>query len=84
MNCTSYSAPVDVDVCAVQVVPPFVVTRTVWVLIAYYAYGNYVANPSYEKYYKQGYFLTRYFLLDIFARWDARCWAHGRPWRERG
>jgi hypothetical protein len=55
-----------------MVLIPFLVTRGIWVLIGYYAYGNYAANPSYEKYYTQGYFLTRHFLLDIFARWDAR------------
>lgn len=55
-----------------SVLLPFVLTRLIWVLVGYFAYGNYVTNPSYEKYYKQGYFLTKYFLLDIFARWDAR------------
>ncbi|HEY6074372.1 MAG TPA: mannosyltransferase family protein [Anaerolineales bacterium] len=51
---------------------PFLLTRLVWLLVGYYAYGNYVTNPSYEKYYKQGFFLTKYFFLDMFARWDAR------------
>lgn len=55
-----------------SVLIPFAVTRAIWVLIGYFAYGNYVSNPSYEKYFKQGYFLTRHFVLDIFARWDAR------------
>jgi len=51
---------------------PFLITRLVWVLVGYFAYGNYVTNPSYEKYFKQGYFLTKYFILDMFSRWDAR------------
>ena len=50
---------------------PFLVTRTVWILIAYFAYGNYAVNPTYQKYFERGYFLTKYFILDIFARWDA-------------
>ncbi len=50
---------------------PFLVTRTVWVLVGYFAYGNYVTNPNYTKYFERGYFLTKYFLLDIFARWDS-------------
>lgn len=55
-----------------SVLLPFALTRFIWVLTAYFAYGNYVTNPGYEKYYQQGWFLTKYFILDIFARWDAR------------
>ena len=51
---------------------PFIVTRAIWILVAYYAAGNYAPNPSYEAYVKRGYFLTRIFPLDIFSRWDAR------------
>jgi hypothetical protein len=50
---------------------PFLVTRTIWVLVGYFAYGNYVTNPNYTKYYERGFFLTKYFLLDMFARWDS-------------
>ena len=55
-----------------SVILPFAVTRLIWVLVGYFAYGNYAVNPSYEKYYEQGFFLTKYFILDIFARWDSR------------
>ncbi|MCL4528763.1 MAG: hypothetical protein M1282_05060, partial [Chloroflexi bacterium] len=51
---------------------PFLVTRSIWVLVAYFATGNYLSNPSYITYVKRGYFLTRIFPLDIFARWDSR------------
>src|SRR5258707_1821337 len=51
---------------------PFLLTRTIWELIAYYAYGNYQPNPTYEKLFQRGYFLTRIFPLDIFARWDSK------------
>ncbi len=51
---------------------PFLVTRAIWILVAYFAYGNYQPNPSYLHYVKQGYFLTRIFPLDIFARWDSK------------
>ncbi|HUI88044.1 MAG TPA: hypothetical protein VLX61_04905 [Anaerolineales bacterium] len=51
---------------------PFLVTRAIWILIAYFAYNNFQPNPSYLRYVKQGYFLTRIFLLDIFARWDSK------------
>ncbi len=51
---------------------PFVVTRFLWILVAYFATGNYLPNPSYEPYIQRGYFLTRIFPLDIFARWDSR------------
>jgi hypothetical protein len=50
---------------------PFLVTRSIWELVAYFAYGNYAANPSYPRYIERGYFLTRIFALDIFARWDS-------------
>jgi hypothetical protein len=41
-------------------------------MVAYYAAGNYQPNPSYEPYFKRGFYLTHIFPLDIFARWDAR------------
>ena len=51
---------------------PFLVTRAIWILVAYFAYNNYQPNPSYLRYIKQGYFLTHIFPLDIFARWDSK------------
>jgi hypothetical protein len=51
---------------------PFLVTRAIWILVAYFAYHNYLTNPSYARYFKQGYFLTRIFPLDMFTRWDSR------------
>jgi hypothetical protein len=50
---------------------PFLVTRSIWELVAYFAVGNFLPNPSYGLYIKRGYFLTRIFPLDIFARWDS-------------
>jgi hypothetical protein len=50
---------------------PFLVTRAIWELVAFFAYGNYAANPSYPRYIERGWFLTRIFPLDIFARWDS-------------
>ena len=51
---------------------PFLATRAIWVLVAYFVSGNYLPNPSYLRYAKQGYFLTRIFSLDIFTRWDSK------------
>ena len=51
---------------------PFLVTRAIWIFVAYYAYNNYLTNPGYARYVKQGYFLTRIFPLDIFTRWDSK------------
>ena len=51
---------------------PFLVTRSLWVLVAYFVVGNYVPNPGYGTYFRRGYFLTSIFPLDIFARWDSR------------
>jgi len=51
---------------------PFLVTRAAWELVAYYASGNFLPNPSYAALAKRGYFLTRFFPIDIFARWDSR------------
>lgn len=50
---------------------PFLVTRFVWELVAYFAYGNYQPNPSYLRYVQRGFFITHIFPLDIFARWDS-------------
>ena len=51
---------------------PFLVTRAIWILVAYFAYDNYLPNPSYLSYFKRGYFLTHIFPLDIFTRWDSK------------
>jgi hypothetical protein len=51
---------------------PFLVTRAIWILVAYFISGNYLSNPSYLNYFKRGYFLTRIFPLDIFTRWDSK------------
>ena len=54
-----------------QIILPFFVTRLCWLIAAYYAAGNYLPNPTYLKYADRGFFLTRLFPLDIFARWDS-------------
>jgi hypothetical protein len=51
---------------------PFLVSRAIWELVAYFAAGNFLPNSSYALYFKRGYFLTRVFPLDIFTRWDSR------------
>jgi Gpi18-like mannosyltransferase len=50
---------------------PFLTTRLCWVLVAYYAVGNYLPNPTYQRYVTRGFFLTHIFPIDIFTRWDA-------------
>ncbi len=50
---------------------PFLITRFILELVAYFAYGNYQPNPSYLRYVQRGFFLTRIFPLDVFARWDS-------------
>lgn len=54
------------------VLAPFGITRLAWVLAAAFAQGNFLPNPTYAKYAQQGGQFTRIWLLDIFARWDAR------------
>ncbi|HUH96036.1 MAG TPA: hypothetical protein VLZ89_01670 [Anaerolineales bacterium] len=51
---------------------PFLITRAIWILVAYFVSGNYLSNPTYLNYFKRGYFLTRVFPLDIFTRWDSK------------
>lgn len=51
---------------------PFLVTRAAWVLAAAFARGTLQPNPTYARYFEQGGMLTRVFLLDIFAHWDAK------------
>jgi Gpi18-like mannosyltransferase len=50
---------------------PFLLTRFCWILIAYFVANNYLANPSYAKYFDRGFFLTKIFPIDIFTRWDS-------------
>lgn len=51
---------------------PFILTRLAWLLAAAFAQGAFQPNPTYLKYFQQGGQLTRVWLLDIFAHWDAR------------
>src|SRR5512133_774560 len=51
---------------------PFILTRLACVLVAAFAQGTFQPNPTYLKFFQQGGQLTRIFLLDIFAHWDAR------------
>ncbi len=50
---------------------PFLLTRLIWVLVGYYAYGNYQPNPGYLRFVQRGFFITRLFPLDMFIRWDS-------------
>lgn len=50
---------------------PFLATRLCWIIVAYFVSGNYLPNPTYAKYFDRGFFLTRIFPIDIFARWDS-------------
>ena len=51
---------------------PFLVTRSIWELIAYYVRGNYLLAPYIlHKIQVRGYFQTRIVPLDIFVRWDS-------------
>src|SRR5512133_2448689 len=54
------------------VLVPFIVTRLAWLLIAAVAQATFQPNITYLKFFQQGGQLTRIFLLDIFAHWDAR------------
>jgi len=49
---------------------PFIQTRTLWIVTAWFA-GYFFKNLGYPKYIERGYYLSRYFLLDIWARWDS-------------
>jgi hypothetical protein len=50
---------------------PFLLSRLIWELVGYFTAGNLQGNPTYEIFSKRGFFLTRIFPVDIFARWDS-------------
>lgn len=50
---------------------PFLATRVIWIIVGYFVVNNYMPNPTYLKYAERGFFLTRIFPVDIFARWDS-------------
>jgi hypothetical protein len=54
-----------------SILVPFIVTRLCWLLTAYYAAGNFLTNPTYQRYVDRGFYLSRVFILDIFTRWDS-------------
>lgn len=51
---------------------PFLATRLAWVVVALFTRGSLPANPSYPEYVERGYFLSRFFLIDIWTHWDGR------------
>jgi Gpi18-like mannosyltransferase len=51
---------------------PFLLTRLVWEIIAYFSVGNFPPNPTYLSYFQRGFFLSRIFPIDIFTRWDSQ------------
>lgn len=51
---------------------PFLLTRLVWEVVAYFSVGNFQPNPTYLSYFQRGFFLTRIFPIDIFTRWDSQ------------
>jgi hypothetical protein len=54
-----------------RILVPFLVTRLCWLITAYYAVGNYLPNPTYQRYVDRGFYLSKVFLMDIFTRWDS-------------
>jgi len=49
---------------------PFITSRLVLMLVAWF--GHYfTANPGYSRFIQQGYFLSPFFPIDIWSRWDA-------------
>lgn len=51
---------------------PFLATRLAWVLVGLYAAASYPPNPTYTHYVERGGYLSRFWLIDVFSRWDAR------------
>jgi len=54
------------------VIVPFLATRLAWVTAALFARGSLPVNPSYAQYAERGYFLSRFFLIDMWTHWDGR------------
>lgn len=55
-----------------SIIVPFITTRLAWALIALFTRGNLPVNPTYAEYAQRGYFLSRFFLIDIWSHWDGR------------
>ena len=49
---------------------PFIFSRVVLLWVAWFEH-YFTANPGYATYIKQGYFLSPFFPIDIWSRWDA-------------
>ncbi|HEY3344444.1 MAG TPA: hypothetical protein VGJ97_05935 [Anaerolineaceae bacterium] len=50
---------------------PFITTRLVWVLIAWFA-SYFPTSTTFDKYVARGGFLSNHYWLDIWCRWDSR------------
>lgn len=50
----------------------FLITRTAWVLVGAFARQTFLPNPTYAHYIERGGFLSRFFLVDMFAHWDSK------------
>jgi Gpi18-like mannosyltransferase len=61
----------DKEVFLSVILLPFLATRVIWIIVGYFVTNNLLPNPTYLKYAERGFFLTRFFPVDIFARWDS-------------
>ncbi len=50
---------------------PFVATRIIWVLVAWFA-RYFPTSDTFQRYVDQGGFLSNHYWLDIWTRWDSR------------
>jgi len=51
---------------------PFLASRAALFLAGWFARDNFAPNPTYAEYARRGYFLTRFFWVDMWAHWDAK------------
>lgn len=50
----------------------FLITRCAWVLVGSFARQTFLPNPTYAHFIERGGFLSRFFLVDMFAHWDSK------------
>ena len=53
---------------------PFLVSRLGIFLAGWFAQDNFVVNPTYVRFAQRGFYITRYFWLDMWSHWDGNAY----------
>ncbi len=72
LSCMHHLAVFSETAFSKYILFPFLVTRGALLLAGWFARDTFQPNPTYADYAQRGYFLTRFFFIDMFTHWDGK------------